>query len=70
VSANAILASVLLGAVGMGFFAYGKRQKRLPHLIAGIALMVYPYFVPNVLAMLLIGVALTVLLYAATYVGL
>lgn len=54
----------------MGFFAYGKRQKRLPHLIAGIALMVYPYFVPNVLAMLLIGVALTVLLYAATYVGL
>ena len=69
-SANALLASVLLGSVGLGFFVYGKRQKRWPHLVAGLALMVYPYFVPSALASVLIGVALVGLLYAASYVGL
>lgn len=32
---------------GIGFvlFVYGKKQQRWPHLVAGIALMAYPYFV-------------------------
>ncbi len=69
-NANALLASVLLGSVGMGFFMYGKKQRRAPHLAVGVALMVYPYFVSSVALMLIIGAALVGLLYLASYVGL
>jgi len=70
VNANSLLASVLLGSVGMGFFVYGKKQRRAPHLVVGVALMVYPYFVSSVALMLIIGVVLVGLLYLASYVGL
>lgn len=69
-NANSLLASVLLGSVGMGFFMYGKKQRRAPHLAVGVALMVYPYFVSSVALMLIIGVVLVGLLYLASYVGL
>jgi hypothetical protein len=70
VNANALLASILLGSVGMGFFMYGRKQRRGPHLAVGVLLMVYPYFVSNVALMLGIGAALVGLLYLASYLGL
>jgi hypothetical protein len=70
VNPNALLASVFLGSVGLGFFVYGKKQRRAPHLAVGVLLMVYPYFVSSVALMLLIGAGLVGLLYLATYVGL
>lgn len=69
VTSNGLLASVVIGSVGLGLFVYGKRQRRYPHLVAGILLMVYPYFVPGVGAMAMIAVALLGLLYLATYLG-
>ncbi len=68
-SGNALLASVVVGSIGLGLLAYGKRQRRAPHAIAGIALMVYPYFVPSVALMFVIAAALLGLLYLATYLG-
>jgi len=70
VSPNALLASVLLGSVGMGFFIYGKKQRRGPHLAVGVLLMVYPYFVSSVPIMLGIGAGLVGLLYLVSYLGL
>ncbi len=69
-SSNALLASVLVGSVGLGFFVYGKKQRRGPHLAAGVLLMVYPYFVSSVPLMLVIAAGLLGLLYLASYVGL
>lgn len=69
-SGNFLLASVVIGAVGMGLFVYGKRQRRAPHLAVGILLMVYPYFVPGVVLMFVIAAALMGLLWLATYLGL
>ncbi len=69
-SPNALLASVLLGSVGMGFFIYGKKQRRGPHLAVGVLLMVYPYFVSSVPIMLGIGAGLVGLLYLVSYLGL
>lgn len=68
-NSNALLASILLGSVGLGFFMYGKKQRRGPHLAVGVLLMVYPYFVSSVTVMLVIGAALVGLLYLATYLG-
>ncbi len=55
--------SVLFGSVGMGFFIYGRRQRAVVPLVAGLALMVVPYFVPNVYLLLLVGCALIALPY-------
>ena len=61
---------MFIGSVGLGLFVYGKRQRRAPHLVVGIVLMVYTYFVPNVPLMLLIGAGLLGLLGLASYMGL
>jgi len=70
VNANFLLASLVIGSVGLGLFMYGKRQHRAPHVVVGIALMVYPYFVPNLGPMFGIAAALVGLLLAASYLGL
>ena len=49
---------ILTGAVGVGYFIYGKRQTRFAPLLAGMALCVYPYFVDSVLWLVVIGVVL------------
>jgi len=70
VSGNFLLSSVIIGSVGMGLFMYGKRQRRAPHLVVGIVLMAYTYFVPSVPLMIAIAIALVGLLYLARYLGL
>ena len=54
---------MLFGSVGLGFFVYGKRQHAIVPLVAGIALMVIPYFVSNVYLLLVLGGALIALPY-------
>jgi hypothetical protein len=41
--------SLISSGVGFVLFVYGKKQGRAPQLVAGILLMVYPYFVPDLL---------------------
>jgi hypothetical protein len=66
---TALLVSVLISAVGVGFFVYGKKQQRAPQLVAGIALMGYTYFVSSVAVMLAVGAAILVALWVAVRVG-
>ena len=58
-----MLWSVLFGGIGAGYFIYGKKQKAPVPLFAGLALLVFPYFMPNVMLLLLIGLALVALPY-------
>jgi hypothetical protein len=67
---NSILASLLIGLVGSGCFMYGRRQGRVPPMAVGAALVIYPYFVPNVGVMVAIAVALLVVLWATVRMGL
>jgi len=66
---NALLLSFVIGGAGFVCFSYGKRQGRLPQMIAGLALIVYPYFVPSVLGMLAIAMAIFGLLALAIRMG-
>jgi hypothetical protein len=54
----ALVWGMLFGAIGLGYFVYGKRQSALLPLFCGLALMVFPYFVSSTLWMLVIGGAL------------
>lgn len=54
---------MLFGAVGLGFFIYGRRQKAAVPLICGLSLMIFPYFVSSTLVLVVIGVALVAVPY-------
>ncbi|WP_422011318.1 hypothetical protein [Roseateles sp.] len=60
---STLLWSVLFGAIGAGFFIYGKKQRALVPLLCGLALMVFPYFVSNVWALLAMGAVLCAIPY-------
>lgn len=67
--ANALLASILVGLVGAACFMYGRRQGRVPPMVVGALMVVYPYFVPNALVTLAIAVALLAALWGAVRLG-
>ncbi len=54
---------IVFGALGFGYFIYGRRQKAVVPLVTGIALMVFPYFIANVYLLVIVGVGLTVVPY-------
>ncbi len=43
-----LLWGLLYGSIGLGYFIYGKKQKKKVPLACGIALMVFPYAVTDV----------------------
>jgi hypothetical protein len=53
-----LMISLLFGSLGMGFFMYGKSMGRLVPIGAGMALMIVPYFIANVIALLVVCLAL------------
>jgi hypothetical protein len=66
---NTILLSFVVGSIGLVCFMYGKRQERFPQMIVGVILMVYPYFVSNLILSSGIAVALLAGLWLAVRLG-
>jgi hypothetical protein len=62
-SAATLFWGILFGAIGLGFFIYGKKQQVIVPLVCGLALMVFPYFVSGTWLLIAIGAALTVIPY-------
>ncbi len=57
-SAASLLWSLIFGAIGFGFFTYGRKQASIVPLLCGLVLMVFPYFVSNTYVLVAIGAAL------------
>ena len=66
-STASIMWALLIGSVGMAYVVYGRKQRRGIALLSGIGLCVFPYFVSNVILMLLIAVVLMALPYFIRY---
>jgi hypothetical protein len=64
-----LIVSLVPGGVGFVLFVYGKKQQRLPHLAAGVLLMVYPYFTPGLVSLVATGSAIGFLLWYAIRLG-
>ena len=62
-STSILIWGVIFGAIGMGFFTYGKKQRAAVPLAVGIALFVLPYVMPNVYLLVVTGIVLVVLPY-------
>jgi hypothetical protein len=62
-SESAIIWGLLFGSVGLGYFIYGRKQRRVIPLLAGLGLMVCPYFVPNAILLVLLCIVFMALPY-------
>jgi len=54
---------LIFGSIGFAFFIYGKKQRAIVPLMAGIALCVFPYFVSNVYLLFFAGIGLMAVPY-------
>lgn len=67
--ATSLLASLLISSIGFVLLSYGRKMSRPPQIIAGLLLLLYPYFVPSVTVMLVIAAALLGALWLALQRG-
>lgn len=65
-SSSALLWALLFGSIGLGYFLYGKKQRRPLPFSCGLLLMAFPYFVANTTLLVAIGAALSILPYFAS----
>ncbi|MCK5126853.1 MAG: hypothetical protein KAR42_11415 [candidate division Zixibacteria bacterium] len=62
-SAATLFWGLLFGSIGTGYLIYGRKQRRVVPLVTGLALIAYPYFVPNLVLMVIIGAVLIAVPY-------
>ena len=55
---NSLIVGAIAGAIGVGYFIYGKRQAKFTPLLAGVLLCIYPYFTDSLLWLSVIGLVL------------
>ena len=62
-NANTLIASLVWGSIGVGFFIYGKRQRSAIPLFGGILLVGISYFINSAAYMSLAGISLCAGIY-------
>ena len=60
---STLLVGLLVSGIGFVLFRYGKVQQRIPHVVFGIVLMVFPYFTGGWLLTLGVAAALLTILW-------
>lgn len=61
--------SLIPSGAGFVLFVYGRKQERYPQLVAGLALMIYPYFATSVTALFGIGALIGAALWYIVRLG-
>jgi len=64
-----LFVSLFPSGIGLVLFVYGKKRGRGPHLVAGLLLMVYPYFATTLMMLVTVGVGLVAALWLTVRAG-
>jgi hypothetical protein len=64
-----LIVSLVPSGIGFVLFTYGRKEQRIPQLICGILLMVYPYFTPTMPTLIGGGMVLLSALYVMLSLG-
>jgi hypothetical protein len=64
-----IVASLIVSSIGFILLNYGRKFARAPQIVVGLAMLIYPYFVPGVLANVLVAVGLLGVMWLAVRLG-
>ena len=62
-NANFLVASLIWGSIGVGYFIYGKKQSSWVPIIGGIALIGISYLISSALVMSLISIGIIVAIH-------
>jgi hypothetical protein len=60
-SATTLFIGLITGAIGLGYFIYGKKQSLLIFMLSGVVLMIYPYFLSSPWTLVGIGLCFIIL---------
>ncbi len=61
-SPGMLAVSIFISLIGIALFTYGRKEVRVPHMAAGLILLVFPYFAGRWwLAVIIAAVVLAVL---------
>jgi hypothetical protein len=60
-TAGGLYWDLFISLIGMGFFIYGKKRPDVAALVAGLILIVYPYFIKSLVWDIACGVAIVAL---------
>ena len=64
-----LIASLVISAIGFILLNYGRKFARIPQILVGLAMLIYPYFIPGVLANVLVAAGLCAVLWVAVRLG-
>ena len=64
-----LLSSIAISSVGLVLANYGRKMARPPHLVAGAVMLVYPYFIPTPVPMLIVAACVCAALWVAVRLG-
>ncbi|MCL5674715.1 MAG: hypothetical protein M1501_03085 [Candidatus Omnitrophica bacterium] len=56
-----LIISFLLGAIGIGYFIYGRKQHLIIAMLAGVALNIIPFFISSIFLMILISIIIMII---------
>ena len=68
-TAGSLFASLAISSMGLARVGYGRKQARLPQLVVGLILLIYPYFVPALVPMTIVAAALLGAMWLAIRLG-
>jgi hypothetical protein len=58
VTLTTLMVGGFISLIGIGLLMYGRKAGRAPHLAVGLVLVIYPYFVWNLVVQLCVAVVL------------
>jgi hypothetical protein len=61
--------SLIPSGIGFVLIVYGKKQGRWPHLVAGLALAIYPYVATTLVMLVTVGLLIGIGLWSAVRMG-
>jgi hypothetical protein len=64
-----LLVSLVVSGVGFVLFNYGRKAARTPQLVAGLIMLVYPYFVSTWLPMAIVAAVILAALWILVRLG-
>jgi predicted cobalt transporter CbtA len=69
VDLNSILVGIFISLIGIALLMYGRKETRLPHMVVGLILIVYPYFVGSVVIQIAVAAVLLAALALISRLG-
>jgi predicted cobalt transporter CbtA len=66
---NGFLLGAFISLIGLALLMYGRKAVRVPHMVVGLVLIVYPYFIGNLPVEAAVAVVLIAGLVFASRLG-